>query len=115
MYQFVALMDDRGRLLEVNKPALEGVGYTLEEVLGRPIWEVECWQVTPETPEQLRREVERAAREGFARFEMEMFGARAGQEVVTLDISLKTLLDDQGRVAYILVEGRNITEKKLAE
>jgi PAS domain S-box-containing protein len=115
MYQFVALLDARGHILEVNRPALEGVGYTLEEVLGRPLWEVECWQVTPETPEQLRREVLRTAREGFARFEMEMFGARAGQEVVTLDISLKTLLDEQGRVAYILGEGRNITEKKVAE
>jgi PAS domain S-box-containing protein len=115
MYQFVALLDARGRILEVNKPALEGVGYTLEEVLGRPLWEVECWQVTPETPEQLRREVHRAIREGFARFEMEMFGARAGEEVVILDISLKTLPDERGRVAYILGEGRNITEKKLAE
>src|SRR3954447_6640851 len=115
MYQFVALLDARGHILEVNKPALEGVGYRLEEVVGRPLWEVECWQLTPETPGRIREEVHRAIRDGFARFEMEMFGARAGQEVVTLDISFKPLLDEHGRIAYVLGEGRNITEKKLAE
>jgi PAS domain S-box-containing protein len=115
MYQFVALLDVRGQILEVNKPALDGAGYTLEEVVGRPLWEVECWLVTPETPERIRQEIHRAIREGFARFEMEMFGARAGQEVVTLDISFKPLLDEHGRIVYVLGEGRNITEKKLAE
>src|SRR3954469_2747349 len=115
MYQFVALLDARGHILEVNKPALEGVGYRLEEVVGRPLWEVECWDVTPETPGRIREEVHRAIRDGFARFEMEMYGARAGQEVVTLDISFKTLLDEHGRIAYVLGEGRNITEKKQAE
>src|SRR3954454_7375088 len=115
MYQFVALLDARGHILEVNKPALNGVGYTLEEVAGRPLWEVECWDVTPETPERVRRQIDLALREGFARFEMEMFGANAGQEVVTLDISFKPLLDEHGRVAYVLGEGRNITEKKAAE
>src|SRR4051794_1223772 len=115
MYQFVALLDARGHILEVNKPALDGLGYTLEQVVGRPLWEVECWNVTPETPERIRQEVHAAIREGFARFEMEMFGANAGQEVVTLDISFKPLLDEHGRVAYVLAEGRNITEKKAAE
>src|SRR4051794_38235103 len=64
MYQFVALLDDRGNILEVNKPALDGVGYRLEEVVRRPLWEIECWQVTPETPERLKLEVLKAAREG---------------------------------------------------
>lgn len=36
MYQFVAILDANGTLLEVNRAALEGAGLTLSEVEGKP-------------------------------------------------------------------------------
>jgi PAS domain-containing protein len=36
MYQFVAVLDAHGTLLEVNRAALEGAGVTLQDVEGKP-------------------------------------------------------------------------------
>ncbi len=45
MYQFVALLDARGTLLEVNRAALEGGGITLAELVGKPFWEAHWWTI----------------------------------------------------------------------
>jgi PAS domain S-box-containing protein len=115
MYQFVALLDDRGNLLDANKPALEGAGYRREAIVGRPFWLLDVWRVSPEVPGRIERAVRDAAAGRFVRFETDIYGAKSGEMLITLDFSLKPVLDDRGRVAYLLAEGRNITEKKLAE
>ena len=38
MYQFVALLNPRGEILEVNRAALEGAGHHIEEIRGKPFW-----------------------------------------------------------------------------
>jgi PAS domain-containing protein len=39
MYQFVAVLDEQGTLLEVNRAALKGASLTLADVEGKPFWE----------------------------------------------------------------------------
>ena len=36
MYQFVALLDAKGNMLEVNRAALDGAGHRIEEIRGKP-------------------------------------------------------------------------------
>lgn len=115
MYQFVGLLDGDGRLVDVNKAALEGAGITAREVLGQPFWHAHWWQVSPETAEQCRQDCLTVIREKeFLRREVDVYGELGGREVITIDFSLNPTRDQAGRL-WIVAEGRNITEKKEAE
>ncbi|WP_170162380.1 ATP-binding protein [Caldimonas tepidiphila] len=115
MYQFVALLDPQGTLLEVNRAALEGAGIRLDAIQDKPFWEARWWTVSQETQQQLRRAVERAAAGEFVRYDVEVYGQAAGEETIVIDFSLNPVRDRDGRIVFLLPEGRNITEKKKAE
>jgi len=115
MYQFVALLDLEGNLLDVNRTALDGGGLRRDAILGRPFWEAHWWTVSRETQEQVREAIARAARGEFVRYEVDVLGGAAGSELITIDFSINPVRAPDGSVIYLLPEGRNITEKKLAE
>ena len=115
MYQFVALLDVEGTLLEVNRAALEGAGIRLEDIRGKPFWEVRWWTVSQEIQEQQKEAVRRAAAGEFVRYDVEVYGAASGEGTIIIDYSLIPVRDTSGKVVFLLPEGRNITEKKRAE
>lgn len=115
MYQFVALLDKDGRLLEVNRTTLQGTGLRRSEVRGEYLWEVPMWKVTPENFIKIREASLRACRGEFVQEELLLFAAAAGKEAVTVDFSIKPIRDQKGKMLFLLAEGRNITERKLAE
>jgi PAS domain S-box-containing protein len=115
MYQFVALLDEAGTLLEVNRAALEGGGIRLEDIEGRPFWEARWWTLSTATQAQLRAAIQRASGGEFVRYDVEIYGDAAGNETIIIDFSLIPVSDTTGRVVFLLAEGRNITEKKRAE
>lgn len=115
MYQFVALLDKNGRLLEVNRPALEGTGLKMSDVRGEFMWEVPVWNVTPENFSKVKEASLRGCQGEFVREELLLFAAAAGREVVTIDFSIKPVRDINGKIDFLLAEGRNITERKAAE
>src|SRR5579884_274008 len=115
MFQFVALLDVNGTLIDVNRAAADGGGLRLEEILNRPFWEVRWWQVSLETQKKLQEAIRRAASGEFVRYEVDVFGSLGGQEIITIDFSIKPVRNDGGKVILLLPEGRNITEKKRAE
>ena len=115
MYQFVGLVDVEGILLDANQTSLDASGMERSGAVGRPFWEGRWWAVSAETQRQLQAAVERAARGEFVRYEVEVFAGDAGRELVTCDFSLKPVTDEAGHVVFLVPEGRNITEKKLAE
>lgn len=110
-YQFIALLDPRGRALEVNQTALAFAGVTLDEVVGQPAWE------TPWFPKETRpawqEAVARAAQGEFVRYEMDILGS--GAQVMTIDFSLRPVKDQAGEVTHLIAEGRDITERKKVE
>ena len=112
MYQFVGLLDTEGRLLEVNRAALEGGGIQLCDIQGKPFWEAPWWKVSRTTQEQLKEAVRRAASGEFIRYDVEVFGAAHGSETIVIDFSIIPVRDHSGEVVFLLPEGRNITEKK---
>jgi len=115
MYQFVGLLDADGMTLEINRAALEGAGLRMEDIRGKPFWEARWFQVSRESVEAQRDYVRRAQAGEFIRCDTEVYGRAAGEETIVVDFSLLPVKDAEGRVVFLLAEGRNITEKKRAE
>jgi PAS domain S-box-containing protein len=115
MYQFLGLLDVDGTVLEINRSALEGAGIALDDVVGQPFWEARWWAVSDDAREQVRNMVGHAAQGHFIRRDMEVFGDLHGEKSIIVDFSLTPIRDDQGRVAFLLPEGRNISEKVAIE
>jgi PAS domain S-box-containing protein len=115
MYQFVGLLDAHGNTLEINRAALEGAGIRLDDIQGKPFWEARWWQVSKETQDYQRDLVQRARQGEFVRCDIEIYGQAAGEETIIIDFSLLPVKDQNGHIAFLLAEGRNITEKKRAE
>ena len=115
MDQCVVLLNPQGYLLEVNQTTLLGCGMDRQAIIGQPLWTLKCWQVSREVNCWLRRAIRQAAAGEVIRYETEVYGACRGQQIITIDLTLKPLRDKTGDVVSLLVEGRDITERKNAE
>ncbi len=113
MFQFIGLMQPDGTLLEANQTALDFGGITAEDVVGRPFWECHWWTISPATQAQLRVAITQAARGEFVRYEVDVLGAQG--RVITIDFSIKPIVDSSGQVTLLIPEGRDITDRKQAE
>ena len=111
MYQFLGLLDVDGTVLEINQAALDGAGLSLADVVGKPFWQARWWAVSEEVRERVRAMIGEAGTGRFTRCDFEVFGDEHGCRTIAIDFSLTPILDDDGRVAFLLPEGRNISEK----
>jgi PAS domain S-box-containing protein len=115
MYQFVAVLDPQGTLLEVNRAALEGGGLKRTDVEGLPFWKCFWWGVSEKTQDDLKAAIGRAAQGEFIRYDVEVYGRAGGKETIVIDFSMIPVKDALGEVVFIVPEGRDITEKKVYE
>ena len=112
-YQFIGLLDPDGRILEANQTALDFIGCSNADVVGRPFWETPWWAHSEKQQQRLREGVQAAKHGKLVRFETLHVG-KEGQTAV-IDFSLKPVLNEQGETVLIIPEGRDITERKQAE
>ncbi len=112
-FQFIALLKPDGTIVEVNRTALEFSGLKAEDIIGRPFWEAHPWTINPKTQQRLKEAIVDAAHGTFVRYEVDILGA--GNQVFTIDFSLKPIRNNNGEVEYLLPEGRDTTERKQAE
>lgn len=112
-FQFIGLLSRDGTLLEANRTALEFGGIRAEDAIGKPFWEAPWWSISAETQRRLRDAIARAADGAFVRYPVEVAGAEGRR--LTIDFSIKPVLDARGRVEYLVPEGRDITELQAAE
>ncbi|AEI50804.1 PAS domain-containing sensor histidine kinase [Runella slithyformis] len=111
-FQFIALTDVEGNILEINKTALEARGVSYEELIGKPFWET-----TPgrsyKRVEQLKESFQLAAQGQTIQFEIEVLDRDQGLKAI--DFAIRPIKDDQGTVIMLLPEGRDISETKRAQ
>ncbi len=112
-YEYIGLVSPDGTLLEANRASLEFAGNTRDEVVGRPFCEGPWFVHTPGASETMRRALQRAAAGELVRFEIAL--RRPDGEELVFDLSLHPVRDAGGRVALIVPEGREITERQRAE
>jgi PAS domain S-box-containing protein len=100
------VVDTQGRFLDVNEAYCHMTGYGRDELLAMRLQDVEAI----ETPEEIRRHIERGMRDGFDRFETR-HRCRDGR-ILDLEVSSNYLQVEGGRFFSFL---RDITERKRAE
>ncbi len=110
--QFVGLLRPDGTVVEINRTSLEFVGRSASEVIGKLFWETPWWRALPEGQAELARAVARAARGELVRYRTTIRGRE--DQLATVDVSFKPLLDGRGAVAQLLAEGRDVTEAEKA-
>jgi PAS domain S-box-containing protein len=111
--EYLGLISADGTLLDCNRAALEFAGNTRDEVVGELFWETPWFAHTPGAPERVRAAVARAAAGEYVRTELTL--QRPGAGPSTFDFSLYPVRGARGVVAFIVPEGRDITERKQAE
>jgi PAS domain S-box-containing protein len=109
-FQFVGLLSPEGTLLDANQTALDFIGGTRAEVVGRPFWDTPWWRDSLEARERLRAAVSAAADGRFVRYEV-AFPSLTGTMVV-FDFSLSPVFDHAGRVSFLIPEARDISAIK---
>ncbi|MBI5431277.1 MAG: PAS domain S-box protein [Planctomycetes bacterium] len=112
-FEYIGLLSPDGIVLEANQTALDSTGVTRDEVVGKPFWETRWWPTTGDAREKLQRAIRAAASGEFVRYEAENRGR--GDEMRTMDFSIKPACDASGKVVQLIPEGRDITELKRAQ
>lgn len=112
-FQSIAILDASGTVLEVNEVSLRSTGRTREEIVGRALWATAWWPDGSRTPEKLRSAVHQAARGETVRFDLPLI--LPDGEVLDYDVSIKPVQGDEGAVALIVFEGREVTELRRAQ
>ena len=82
-------------------------------MIGKPFWETAWWSHSVELQAELRQAIQSAAAGNFVRLEVTHRGGDGS--IHTIDFSLKPVWDEFGQVTLLIPEGRDITERKIAE
>jgi PAS domain S-box-containing protein len=109
-FQFMGLLTPEGILTEANRTALDAIGASLSDVIGKPFWLTPWWVHSPALQTQLQEAVMRAAQGELVRFEAEHI-LEDGSSVF-VDFSLKPVFDETGTVVMLIPEGRDISDRK---
>ncbi len=112
-YQFIGLLDTEGRLLSANDTALAFGELKESDILGKYFWETPWWTHDAQLQSKLKNTVHRASQGELVRFETDHPDGNGG--VVFVDFTVKPIRDKEGKIIFLLPEGRDITERKQAE
>lgn len=112
-FELVGLLEPNGLLLNINQTAIDFAGITREQVINQPFWETVWWQYSPSAQRQLQYSIEQAQEGQFIRYEVEIQAANGCKEII--DFSLKPVFNSEGRITWLLAEGRLITQRIVLE
>jgi PAS domain S-box-containing protein len=110
---FMGILSPDGTVLDVNPAPFAASGFALEQVVGRRFWETAFFAPSEAVQAQLKAGVEEAARGVVVRQESTYF--RQDGAARTVDRSITPIKDDDGRIVYVIIETRDITERKRGE
>ena len=111
--EVIVLMTPDGTVLEVNRTQAAWRANDPAMAIGGKLWESPTFQRHPEHRAFAQAAVKRAAAGESVRAELAMHG-EAGASA-TLDVALSGVRDDDDRIVYLLLEGRDITDLKQAQ
>jgi PAS domain S-box-containing protein len=106
------LLDLEGTLVYANTTSLTAAVASFEDVGGRPYWETRWFEAAPGAAKIIERAFRDAALGEIARAELELHlpGGRRH-----LDIALRPVSNETGRIVAVLAEGVDTTERRVNE
>lgn len=111
--EFTGIVDPDGRIVLANKTALDYISASSEDVVGTLLWETP-WFYNNETTRAMMIDHFNTARSGrVSRFATEMDIDDGTKR--HFDISINPFLDGDGRIQWLVVEARDITDLRKAE
>lgn len=111
--EYIGILSPEGKILDCNRASLEFAGSTREELLGTWFWEGPWFAYTPGAPELVREAVAHAA--AGEPYLSEIALLRPDGELFPFDFSLTPVFDKEGKVIFIVPEGRDLRELKRAQ
>jgi PAS domain S-box-containing protein len=108
---FIGLLNLDGTVVEINPRLLAFAGITANIVVGRLFWQTVWWAETNQAA--LQQAIVQAAQGQTVSYETEILGE--GDRRLTIDLTLQPISDETNRLLWLLVEGRDITQRKQAE
>ncbi len=111
-FQLSFLLAPDGTIIEVNESVSE-LYKSSGELSGKMFWDGDFWLSQNNNLERLKEAVAKAAKGETVRLEEEI--KDAGDGVITVDLSIKPILEERTRVLFLIAEARDITERKQAE
>lgn len=112
-YEFIGIMTPDGTLIDANRTALEFSGVDSARVLNKPFWEGPWWEHSEALRVALKAAITKAAKGEFIRFGATHYDK--DKKLHYVDFSIKPVKDKDGKVIYLIPEGRDITEHKKLE
>ncbi len=107
-----AKLDAEGKILMVNKIAMQASGLSMEELMRSDFIDGPWWTFDPRVHSRVR-DAFKQARSGIAiNYDENIF---IFGQILTINFSLIPILRPDGSVDYIVAEGRDITVQKKAE
>lgn len=117
-FQCLCLLDINGMVTDVNDTAINQYGLDKQKITGLPFWQMPIWSASSEheiaaLKQRLRGSVQEAIEGRTIRLECEVKAANA--KIITIDMSIKPVVNERDEVIFIITEGRDITNLKVAE
>ncbi|GHO60544.1 hypothetical protein KSB_90190 [Ktedonobacter robiniae] len=113
LFSRIGVLTPKGIVLEINEVPLAEARVRREEVIGHPLTETRWWSFSPTSQEQLRAAIARASSGETVRFEA-VIHPREGLDR-HLDVAITPRKDADHHIAYLVIAGIDITERKRAE
>lgn len=111
-FQFIAVLKLDGKVLKVNKTAMNFVGVEEPEILGKLFWKTPWWIHSNEGQKRLKKAVHDASIGKFVRYETTHVAPDG--TVMNIDFSIKPVRGEDGTIVLLIAEGRDISDFRKA-
>jgi PAS domain S-box-containing protein len=105
--QFMGVLDETGRIIRVNRAALEFTSLTQADVINTPLWLIPWPALKRQNRQALKQAVAQAVIGITNQNELQIRSGRQTEKII--EFSVKPIRDEAGQVRFLFAEGRDIT------
>ncbi len=113
MLTFVAVLEPNGDVVFVNNTPLKVGGFELKDVVGRKFYDAPWWTHSDEVYETVKHDIELCRNGETLVHDVQIMIADGS--LMWIEYSMHPIFDDEGKVQYLVPEGRDITDRKKLE
>lgn len=107
-YQFMALLDPDGKVIEMNDSGLTFSGLSASDIMGKLLWDCACWVDDGKSHQSVKSIVEQSQHDQVNQEEVQIMDSSGRPKTVLF--SAKSIRDESGVLESIIVEGRLIQD-----